>query len=189
MIDQLNSLILTTPRLVIRPIEDADVKLVYSIHKDEQVNRYLPYDTWRSWDDAKYWYAKVLQRRRDKEAEQFVIVESGDLSSSAASEKKAQTEQALIGTCIVFNHNADDQSCEIGYVLKRDYWQQGYMFEAMSQLRNSLMARSDITSIRAVVDVENLPSLALLKKLDFEISATLNADNQQSHYLRFKAEI
>ena len=63
------------------------------------------------------------------------------------------------------------------------------MFEAMSQLRNSLMARSDITSIRAVVDVENLPSLALLKKLDFEISATLNADNQQSHYLRFKAEI
>jgi len=174
MIRQLNSLSLTTPRLIIRPIADADVKSVYEIHKDEQVNRYLPYDTWQSWDDAKYWYAKALQRRRNEEAEQFVIVQAND-------------EHALVGTCIVFNYHASDQSCEIGYVLKREYWQQGYMNEAITKLRDCLIARQDINSLRAVVDVQNCASLALLTKLGFELTTTLKADNQQSHYFRYRS--
>ena len=175
MIKKLNSVSLETERLLIRPIEDADVKSVYQIHIDDEVNRYLPYDTWQSWDDAKHWYAKIIQRRVNQEAEQFVIVRTED--------------QQLIGTSIVFGFNEVDRSCEFGYVLHRKFWRQGYMFEATSSLLTTLMAINEIDAVRAVVDSENKASLALLANLGFTVTARLSesdANDRETYYLRYE---
>ncbi len=176
MISDLRALTLETERLSIRPIGDSDVSAVYQIHIDDEVNRYLPYETWQTWDDAKHWYAKILQRRADQEAEQFVIIRRDD--------------QQLVGTIIVFGFKKNDKSCEFGYVLNRDYWRHGYMLEATRALLTSLLSMNELGSVRAVVDGENSASLALLSKLGFAITARLkeeksgNSGNKETCYLR-----
>ena len=176
MISKLGALSLETERLLIRPIVDSDVRDVYQIHSDDKVNRYLPYDTWQSWDDAKHWYAKILHRRVHQEAEQLVIIRKDD--------------QHLVGTSIVFGFKSDEKSCEFGYVLNRQFWRHGYMFEATQALLDSLLSMNELDSVRAVVDSENSASLALLSKLGFTITARLKEaqpDSKETCYLRINS--
>ncbi|RBP53609.1 GNAT family N-acetyltransferase [Arenicella xantha] len=163
MIEQLTQLKIETERLRIRRIEDADVKAIYPIHSEPVVNRYLPYDTWTSWDDAKHWYARVLERRRILEAEQFVI----ELKDSAN----------IIGTCIAFSFCPNARSLEFGYVLGRAAWKQGYMLEAMSSFVPTLQQRLALNTLIARVESDNLASLALVKKLGFKhIDTMISSD-------------
>jgi len=172
VIKRLAGLNVDTERLVIRVAEKDDLKSIYSIHIDDEVNRYLPYDTWLSWDDALKWYQRVEDRRALGDAEQFIIVRKRD--------------QQIVGTCIVFDFDSDDQSCEFGYVLNRQYWNRGYMLEATQEFVQSLMSQAEINSIRAVVQANNTASLKLLQKLSFEVIYTEPAeDNSKSAvYLR-----
>ncbi len=173
MINALGALLLETERLLIRPIKDIDVKSVYHIHNDQEVNRYLPYDTWQSWDDAKHWYAKIIERRNNQDAEQLVIIR--------------QSDEQLIGTSIVFGYKEIDRSCEFGYVLNRKFWRQGYMLEATKAILTTLLSLREIDSVRAVVDGENRASLALLSKLGFTVSARIKEEqneNKETCYLR-----
>ena len=160
----LSKLSLETDRLLIRPAEKADLKSVYSIHTDDEVNRYLPYDTWTAWDDAVKWYDRVQQRRAEKDAEQFVVVRKSD--------------QKVVGTCIAFDFDESDQSCEFGYVLNRRYWNNGYMLEATRALLEALLSQAEISSIRAVVQAPNTSSLKLLEKLGFEVIYAEVVDNK-----------
>lgn len=172
MISKLGQLSLETERLRIRPIEDRDVKAIYPIHTDPIVNQHLPYDTWLNWDDAKHWYARVLERRKNQEAEQFIIERTSNLE--------------LIGTCIAFNYS--DQSIEnqsvnnnrcieFGYVLARHAWKQGYMQEAMSAFIPALQKHLSLSTIKASVGNDNTASLALLNKPGFKhVDTTIEED-------------
>lgn len=171
MIEQLSDLNIETKRLRIRRVEDNDVKAIYPIHSEPLVNRFLPYDTWTTWEDAKHWYARVLERRRIGEAEQFVI----------------ETKQSprIIGTCIAFSYCADTRSLEFGYVLGIENWNQGYMFEAMSAFVPAVQQRLQLKQLLARVTAENLASLALLKKLAFRhVDTTVNNDGVHSETLQ-----
>jgi len=173
VINTLEALSLETERLLIRAINDIDVKSVYPIHNDQEVNRYLPYDTWHSWDDAKHWYTKIIERRNNQDAEQLVLIRKGD--------------EQLIGTSIVFGYNEADRSCEFGYVLNRKFWRQGYMLEATKAILSALLSLREIDSVRAAVDGENRASLALLSKLGFIVTARLQEEknqNKETVYLR-----
>jgi len=150
---------------LIRPVVRSDLEAVYSIHTEDQVNQYLPYDTWQQWPDALAWFERVEERRRAAEAEQFVILRVAD--------------QQLVGTCIVFDFDVGDLSCEFGYVLHRDRWGNGYMIEACRVLIDALLSMRDLEAIRAVVKSENKASLNLLSKLGFELIYT--EPNEQGH--------
>ena len=152
MIQTLSSLKITTERLVLRPIQDEDVKDVYQMHCQEVINQYLPYDTWKSWDDAKHWYAKVQQRRRDGEAEQFVILDHRD---------------KFLGSAIVFSYDPETASCSFGYVLDSPHWGQGIMQEAMQTLVDQLCKYQELNALTATVEQENIASIKLLNKLGF----------------------
>lgn len=169
MINKLSSLSLVSERLLIRPVEQADLEAVYSIHVDEQVNQFLPYDTWTQWSDALAWLERVETRRTIAEAEQFVI--------------RKRCGQQLVGTCIVFDFDASDQSFELGYVLHRDHWGNGYMLEACQALVDELLSMSELEAVRAVVKTENKSSLNLLSKLGFELIYS-DSDESNTSYLR-----
>lgn len=149
---------LETQRLVIRLATKADLEAVFSIHADEEVNRYIPYETWLSPDDAIKWYERVQKRRIENDAEQFVVVRKRD--------------RKIIGTCIAFDFDQGDQSCEFGYVLNRADWNRGYMIEAMLALIDGLISQPAINAVRAVVQGENVSSLKLLDKLGFKVVHT-----------------
>ena len=74
----------------------------------------------------------------------------------------------MIGKCILFQYSADNRRAEIGYILNRDYWQQGLMFEALTAMIDFAFIRLNIHRLEADVDPENAGSLAILEKLGFK---------------------
>jgi len=171
MISTLSDLSINTKRLHIRPLEVADLKQIYSIHCDPEVNQHLPYDTWLNWDDAESWYATTLERRKDRVAEQFTI--------------ELNSDRRLVGTCIAFNYNCHKCKLEIGYVLARHAWKRGYMREAMSAFTVYLEQQCGLRIIEANVENDNTASLSLLAKLGFTIiDTTVEDDGVYLHRLQ-----
>ena len=102
---------LLTPRLLLRLVQEADLTDLLAVHADEEVNRYLPYVTWRGMADAQAWYAKVLQRRREGSAMQFVL--------------QQQAGGRVIGGCLLFRFEPESGLAELGYALGRRDWGEG----------------------------------------------------------------
>jgi len=151
MLSKINNLDIRTERLTIRAARECDLASIYAIHKVDEVNRYLPYDTWQNMTDAQAWFDATVKRRTEQSAEQFVLL----------------TAASLVGTAIVFNHCEATQSAEIGYVLGRDYWRQGYISEALTALLPTIANTLNLVQINATVERENNRSIALLLKLGF----------------------
>lgn len=60
---------------------------------------------------------------------------------------------------------------EIGYIVDPDLWGQGFATEALSAVISSLFARHQLPHLTADVDPRNRPSLNLLQKLGFKVTA------------------
>lgn len=102
-------------------------------------------------DDARAWYDNTCERRKNQDAEQFVLMHAED----------------LVGTMIVFNYSEQTQSAEIGYVLGQPFWGKGYMQEALTEFIPMVKSALEITQLCANVDRENTKSANLLARLNF----------------------
>lgn len=166
MYNKLSQLRVETDRLFIRPVIQSDLQAFYDMHTVDEVNIYLPYSTWVTWDDAEQWFAKVQNRRELKESEQYVL------------ERKQDSK--VVGSCIVFNFIETEQSVEFGYVLNRQAWGLGYMQEAIIGLMASLKKHAEVHQMRAQVELNNQASLSLLNKLGFKkIGEKLEEENKR----------
>lgn len=60
----------------------------------------------------------------------------------------------------------------VGYVLASDYWGNGYATEAMTALLTHLAQEHPAPVTMAVIEVENVRSAALLRRLNFGVAPT-----------------
>ena len=56
---------------------------------------------------------------------------------------------------------------ELGYLIDRDYREQGYGYEACREILTFAFERLELDEVYAMIDEENAPSLALAMKLGF----------------------
>lgn len=140
-------------RLIVRRVAASDLPSLLEVNANEEVTVLLPYDTWRSMADAQAW----LQRMRDIEATglalQFVVV----LKSTAKA----------IGTCLLFRFEEGSARAELGYVLGRVHWGQGFMHEALVALLGHAFDCMGLRRIEAEVDTRNASSARVLQRLGF----------------------
>lgn len=166
----LNNLSFSTTRLKILPITPEHLPAMLLIHSQDKVNRYIPYHTWETQDDAKQWYDYVEQRREDGVAQHWAIID--------------KASQQPIGHCLAFNFHAQPRLIEIGYVLNPTVGGKGFMFEAMDQFTRSLCSKLELQKIIATVQADNSASIKLLCKLGFEQSSRYT-DQQGVQVLTF----
>jgi len=74
----------------------------------------------------------------------------------------------MIGKCILFQFSEANRRAEIGYILNRKYWRQGYMHQALEGVIDFAFNTLDLHRIEADIDTQNTASLGLLKKLGFK---------------------
>lgn len=142
-----------TERLQIRSVEEADIEDLLEVNGDEQVTRFLPYQTWRSIADGKAWYERMIALSAAGDTIQFVIIE--------------KQSARVIGTCLLFRYNKDNGRAELGYVMGRAFWKMGYTHEALSGLISYAFQFYNIRRLHAEVEPENIASNQLLFKLGF----------------------
>lgn len=145
------SMILETPRLILRKFKDSDIQSFIAYHNDPDIIRY------QSWD--------VFS---EEEAVDFVRSQKTSQPFTAGSwfqiaiELKENNQH--IGDCAV-NVKEDNQQAELGFTISRNHQGQGYAFEAVSNLLDYLFTNLNFHRVIGIADSENAASIALLKKL------------------------
>jgi ribosomal-protein-alanine N-acetyltransferase len=111
---------LETERLVLRKLKSQDEGDIFEYASDDEVTRFMTWDTHKSIEDARGFINFTLGRYERDEAGEWGIVlkETGKLVGAIG-----------FPWCDIKNRRA-----EIGYVLSRNHWGQGIMPEAVTRV-------------------------------------------------------
>lgn len=144
---------INTERLLIRPVTAADLDDLLLVNGDEVVTYFLPYDTWQSHADGVAWLARVAARTAGGAGQQLVIERASD--------------RRVIGAILLFRFDEASARLEVGYVLGRQAWHQGYATEALRGVLGCAFTEWGIRRIEAEVNPDNNASTSLLLRLGF----------------------
>jgi [ribosomal protein S5]-alanine N-acetyltransferase len=142
-----------TERLIVRPLDEADLGDLLVMNGDAEVTRYLPYATWAGMDDARAW----LKRMRG--------IEAGGTAIQLVIEQRS--DGRAIGTVLLFKWDAASARIELGYVLTRAAWGRGLMHEALVAVIARCFAVLGLRRIEAEIDPRNAGSARTLQRLGF----------------------
>lgn len=142
-----------TERLTIRQFVESDLDDYYAIVGDAQSAKTAGFQYAHRKTDAAY-----MLRSAISQGMVFAIVET--------------MTQRVIGSIglyprIASSGEQEEDSAEIGYVLNRSYWGQGYMTEAAKALIKTVFDQQLLTTIWASFLDDNLGSKGVLEKLGF----------------------
>jgi len=83
-----------------------------------------------------------------------------------------QESNEIIGTISLWNFNEEKTQAELGYGIFPQFRQSGYMLEALNLVIGYSFNILKLETVEAYTSVDNPPSNALLKKMEFEYVKT-----------------
>ncbi len=141
-----------TDRLQLRlPVMEDGGAIFEQYAQDAEVTKYL---TWRPHQRIESVYAFVglcLRARQEGKSFQWVIVRKED--------------NQLVG---MLGCRIEKRRLELGYVLARAYWGNGYMTEAVQTLVKWALQQDEIYRVWAVCDIENKASARVMEKVGMQ---------------------
>ncbi|MDD4111986.1 MAG: GNAT family N-acetyltransferase, partial [Herbinix sp.] len=90
---------------------------------------------------------------------------------------------AKIGTCGFHRWDFNEAKIEVGYDLKKEFWGNGYMSEALNEIINFAKTKMNLNIINAYIYVDNHKSKQLVSKLGFVVTGTMNEIFRGKEYL------
>ncbi len=151
--------IISATRLQLHRLVRSDLVGLFAVNGDPEVTRYLPYKAWTTPADAEAWYLRMEKLQQDGNAIQWVIA-------------RVDT-QVAIGTCLLFRYEQASECAELGYVLARAYWGQGWMSEALRATIEWIFTSTPLRRLEAYVDGRNAASSQILQRIGFVPEGTL----------------
>ena len=142
-----------SPRLTLRPVSGDDLPDLFEVNSSDEVTRYLPYTAWQTREDGTSWLARMQALADAGSAVQLVMQRRADAK--------------VIGTLLLFRFDEASARIELGYVLGRAHWRQGYAREALQAACGQAFGALGIRRIEAEVQPDNRASNALLLALGF----------------------
>lgn len=146
-------LVLTTPRLRLRPPHTEDAAALLAIYADAEVARYLSRPAWTDIAQAHAWLERVMQQNAEASAVQWLLQRDDD--------------GVVVGTAALFNLHRESRRAEVGYTLGREHWHRGYAGEAVAGLLDHAFGALDLRRIEADIDPRNAASARVLERLGF----------------------
>ena len=173
---------LETKRLIIRPFKDEDLDDFYAYCKVPGVGEKAGWPHHKSKAESKEILAHFIQND-----EVFAIVH--------------KTDQKVIGSMGLHAKAFDDNDQkyhqrELGYVLSKDYWNQGFMSEAVETFIDYAFFKLKLDRIVCSHFVENNASKRVIEKMGFAFarddiyhSKALNQDFDEKKYVLYHPSI
>jgi len=142
--------ILETERLKLRKITLEDVEELYSYGSDEEVSRYVTWNTHITLLDTKEFVEFVLSQYENKKVAPWGI--------------EYKENGRFIGTIDFVSWQSKHNVAEIGYVLSRNYWRKGIATEAANEVIKFGFNKMDLIRIQARCFLENIGSARVMEK-------------------------
>lgn len=148
-----DQLTLPTPRLLLRPLREADAPFVFALFTDAQFMRFGTTPPFAAIEEA---HALVAR----------------DIAAMAAGERirlgiERWEDRTLIGMCTLFRLDAQCHSAELGYGLLSHAWGKGYMHESLVALLDHGFSELALNRVEADIDPRNTDSARSLARLGF----------------------
>lgn len=142
-------LILTTERLLIRPLESSDLDFMAKLLGDKDVTRYYPKQYTRA--EAQGWIDKQQARYHETQTGLFLVEEA--LSGEPL---------GIVG--LLERHELGRQDFELGYLIHSPYWRRGYAYEAGQRWLRYAFEDLQRDRVLSYIRPINKPSLAVSLK-------------------------
>jgi len=145
---------LQTERLILRNIESTDAELIHKLRSDEVVNQFVGRDNSSTIEKAKEFILKILNLVEKNEGLYWII--------------RRKENNDLIGTVCLWNFDPENEIVEIGYEMLPEFQGKGIMTEAIKAVTAHTFEEIKAKIITAFPSEDNVNSVAILKKLNFE---------------------
>lgn len=139
---------LETDRLVLRQLMNDDARALHAALSDPVVMRWWSSGPHSSLAETEAYVARNAEQTEDWRC--WAITEAGD---------------EAIGWVVLIQKRPGVQ--EIGYILRRDRWRQGYAREAVAAVISRTFSSSATRRVMADTDPDNTASVRLLESLGF----------------------
>jgi RimJ/RimL family protein N-acetyltransferase len=148
---------ITTPRLVLRPVQPEDGPALYALINNWNVVRWLARAPWPyTVDDMTWFIDKTATPKAATPDPIFALLVDG---------------RTPIGCAECAGRRPDatpDEGTDLGFWIGEPYWGKGYMSETVSALIARAFSQPDVTLLRSGVFKGNDRSLRLHERLGFE---------------------
>jgi ribosomal-protein-alanine N-acetyltransferase len=145
-----------TARLILRKPRPEDAAIIFDTYaQDPEVSRYLTFRPHREVRETEEAVARFLEGWRTGKSFCWTIVrrDTGKIIGSLAAR--------------------EEQGINLGYLLARSFWGQGYMSEALGAVVDWALAQPPVFRVWAVCDTENRASARLLTQCGFRLEGLL----------------
>ncbi len=146
-----------TNRLILRLPRVEDAEAIFSAYaKDPEVTRYLLWSPHPSVKTTREFLRQCLLSWKQGTSLQWAVTRKED-----------KTLLGMVGC------RPDGHKVELGYVLARPEWNEGYGTEAVQAVVDWALSQDDIYRVWAVCDVENKASARVLEKVGMKLEGIL----------------
>ena len=145
---------ITTKRLTLRFLSEADVPALYDMFSNPEVMRYWSRPLWTDRSQAQAMLVSTQEGYRTGSALQLGMERNAD--------------RILMGLCNLHYFDIPSRRAEIGYLLGRPYWGSGYMHEALQALLQYAFETLNLNRLEADIDPRNQASARTLERLGFQ---------------------
>lgn len=150
---------LETERLILRKFTQDDAQAVFSNWaNDDEVTKFLTWPTHRCAEHSAGYINYCLGTYREKNSYQWGI--------------EVKETRELIGNISVVRMDEEVDSAELGYVIGRRFWGQGYTAEAAQKVIEFLFKEVGANRISARHDTNNPNSGKVMKKIGMQYEGT-----------------
>ena len=142
---------LSTKRLLLRPLVESDWRAAHAMLTDPEVIRYIPAGSASEQETREDIRAVIVQHQADPPRYNFAVV--------------LRAEGTFIGVCFLEMKAKEPQQGNLGYLLGRNYWGQGYATEAARAVLDFGFRKLDLHRIYATCRPANVASSRVMEKL------------------------
>ncbi len=146
---------LETPRLQLTNIAETEASAMLSLYQNKELAQY------NAWAEIKT--LKQAKQKIKQFAQEFTNCQK--VRWGVYLKEPPQ----LIGNCVLYNLQPIEKQAEIGFNLMPDFWQQGYMSEAIIKILDFLFITIQIQEIEAWTMLKNKNSQKFLEKMGFSL--------------------
>ena len=158
--------ILETERLFLRKFRMEDAEAVFAYASNEDTARFVSWDAHQTLEDSRRFLSWMEGQYKEGKTADWAIM---DKASSR-----------IIGSLGIVSQDEQNRSCEIGYVIGREYWGHGLVAEALSRVQRFLFEETTVNRVQAICCQENTASARVLEKCGFQCEGVLR------QYVRMK---
>lgn len=149
--------VLTTERLLLRPLSRADLDGVFKYAHDPEVSRFTLWDPHVTLADSlKFLNEYAFPSYRNGQPDPFGIV------------LRASPDPMVIGTIGCFWVSPRHHSMELGYALGREHWGKGYTVEAAKAILDYVFSSFQVNRVICRCMIANAASKRVMDKLGFQ---------------------